>query len=86
MHKTVAVLPRLCKVFCSVNECDSFHINRNLTLIQGVLGVLETRIGSLELKIGSLESEKIITGFQKSKKIGSLESAKSCPYRTIPGT
>ena len=36
------------------------------------------RFGSLELKIGSLESAKII--------IGSLESEKSGPYKSIPGT
>jgi len=39
--------------------------------------VLGTRFGSLEFQIGSLESEKII--------IGSLESKKSGPYRSIPG-
>jgi len=38
------------------------------------------------LKIGSLESEKIIIGSLKSKKIGSLESEKSGPYRSIPST
>jgi len=36
------------------------------------------KIGSLELKIGSLESEKII--------IRSLESQKSSPCRSMPGT
>jgi len=41
-------------------------------------GVLGTPFGSLELKIGSLEPEKIING--------SLESEKSGPYRSIPGT
>jgi len=41
-------------------------------------GVLGTRFGSLELKIRSLESEKVVTG--------SLESEKSSPYRSIPGT
>jgi len=40
--------------------------------------LLGTRIGSLESKIGSLESEKFI--------IGSLESEKSGPYRSLPGT
>jgi len=39
--------------------------------------VVGTRFGSLELKIGSLESGKVI--------IGSLESEKSGPYRSIPG-
>jgi len=41
-------------------------------------GVLGTRFGSLELKIGSLKSGEIING--------SLESEKSCPYRSILGT
>jgi len=45
-------------------------------LEQVLYGVLRTRFGSLELKIGSLESEII----------GSLESEKSGPYRSIPGT
>jgi len=45
-----------------------------------------TRFGSLELKIGSLESEKIIIESLKSEKSGSLESEKSSPYRSIPGT
>jgi len=49
-------------------------------------GVLGTPFGSLELKIGSLESEKIINGSLESEKIGSLESHKSGPYRSIPGT
>ena len=40
--------------------------------------MLGTRFESLELKIGSQESEKII--------IGPLESEKSGPYRSIPGT
>ena len=34
---------------------------------------------------GSLESEKIIIGSPKSEKIGSLESEKFGPYRSIPG-
>jgi len=38
------------------------------------------------LKIRSLESEKIIVGFLGSEKIGSLESEKPGPYRSIPGT
>jgi len=45
---------------------------------------LGTRFGSLEFQIGSLESEKIIIGYLKSEKIGSLESEKSSPYRSIP--
>jgi len=49
-------------------------------------GVLGTRIGSLEFQIGFLESEKIIIGSLKSEKIGSLETEKSGPYRSIPGT
>ena len=40
--------------------------------------------GSLDLKIRSLESEKIIIGCLESEKIGSLESEKSSPYRSIP--
>ena len=51
-----------------------------------VKGVLGTQIGSLELKIGSLESEKIVIGSLKSEKIGFLESDKSGPYKSIPGT
>jgi len=35
------------------------------------------------LKIGSLESEKIIIGSQELEKIGSVESGKSGPYRSI---
>jgi len=38
------------------------------------------------LKIESLESGKIIIGPPESKKIGSLESEKSGPYKSIPGT
>jgi len=38
------------------------------------------------LKIGSLESEKIIIGSLESGKIGYLESEKSVPCRSIPGT
>jgi len=34
----------------------------------------------------SLESEKIIIGSRELDKIGSLESEKSGPYRSIPGT
>jgi len=49
-------------------------------------GVLGTRIGSLELKTGSLESENIIIGSLESRIIGSLQSEKSGPYRSIPGT
>ena len=41
-------------------------------------GVSGTQFGSLKLKIGSLESKQII--------IGSLESEKSGPYRSIPDT
>jgi len=49
-------------------------------------GILGTRIGSLDLKIGSLESAKIIIRSLESEKIGSPESDKSGPYRSIPGT
>jgi len=35
------------------------------------------------LKIGSLESEKIIIGSLELEKIGSVESEKSGPYRSI---
>jgi len=38
------------------------------------------------VKIGSLESEKIIIGSLESEKIGTLESKKSGPYSSIPGT
>jgi len=38
------------------------------------------------LKIGSLESEKIIIWSLESEKIRSLESEKSGPYKSIPGT
>jgi len=41
---------------------------------------------SEKIVIGSLKSEKIVIGSLKSEKIGSLESAKSGPYRSIPGT
>ena len=40
----------------------------------------------IELKIGTLESAKIIIGSLKSEKIGFLESDKSGPNRSIPGT
>jgi len=49
-------------------------------------GVSGTRFGSLEFQIGSLESEKIIIGSLESDKIGSLESEKSGPCRSIPVT
>jgi len=56
--------------------CDDSNLHISISgFFQGVLG---TRFGSLELQIGSLESAKII--------IGSLESEKSGPYRSIPGT
>jgi len=41
---------------------------------------------SQELKIRSLEAAKIIIGSLESKKIESLESEKSGPYRFILGT
>jgi len=41
---------------------------------------------SLELKMGSLDSEKIFIGSLKSEKIWSLQSEKSGPYMSIPGT
>jgi len=44
------------------------------------------RIYALGTRFGSLESEKIIIGSPESKKIGSLESEKSGPYRFISGT
>jgi len=51
-----------------------------LSLNQGFFkGVLGTQFGSQEFQIGSLESEKIII-------IGSLESEKSGPYRSKPGS
>jgi len=37
-------------------------------------------------RFGSQESEKMIIGSLKSEKIESLESEKSGPYRSIPGT
>ena len=37
-------------------------------------------------QIGSLLSEKIIIGSLKPEKIGSLESEKSGPYRSKPGS
>jgi len=46
--------------------------------MQVFYGVLGTRFGSLELKIRSVEPQKVI--------IRSLESKKSGPYRSIPGT
>jgi len=57
-----------------------------LTLKQGFIRCFRDAIRGLGLKIGSLESDKIIIGFLKSGKIGSLESEKSSPYRSIPGT
>jgi len=48
--------------------------------------LLGTRFGSLEFQIGSLESEKIIIGSLKPEKIGYLESKKSGPCGSIPGT
>jgi len=48
-----------------------------------VLGFL---MGFARISNRALESEKIIIGFLKSEKIGSLESEKSGPYRSIPGT
>jgi len=36
--------------------------------------------------IGFLKSEKIIIGFLNSEKIGSLESEKSGPYKSKPGS
>jgi len=38
------------------------------------------------LKIGSLESANIIIECLETEKIGSLESEKSGPYRSKPGT
>jgi len=58
-------------------------VNGATSVFQGVLG---TRFGSLELQIGSLESEKINIGSLKSEKIGSLESEKSGPYKSKPGS
>jgi len=58
----------------------------NLFLIRFFLSILGTRFGSLEFQIWSLESEKIIIRSLKSERIGSLESEKSGPYRSIPGT
>ena len=55
----------------------------NTRVFKGVLG---TRFRSLEFQIGSLESEKIIIGSLKSEKIGSLESEKSSPCGSIPGS
>jgi len=49
-------------------------------------GVLGARFGSLELKIGSLKSEKIISGSLELERIGSVESEKSGPYRSILGS
>jgi len=49
-------------------------------------GFLRTRIEYPEFQIGSLESGKIIIWSLKSEKIESLESEKSDPYRSIPGT
>jgi len=49
-------------------------------------GVIGSSFGSLELKIGCLESEILIIGSIESEKIRSLESEKSGPYRSIPGT
>jgi len=58
----------------------------NLFLIRFFLSILGTQFGSLEFQIWSLESEKIIIRSLKSERIGSLESEKSGPYRSIPGT
>jgi len=47
---------------------------------------LGTPFGSLGFQIRSLESKKIIFGPLKSEKIGSLESEKLDPNKSIPGT
>jgi len=46
-------------------------LKKTNNVIRVFKGVLGTRFGSLEF--GPLESEKIIIGFQKSEKIGSLQ-------------
>ena len=53
---------------------------------RGFWDVSETRFRSIELIIGSLESQKIIIGSLEAEKIGSSESEKSGPYRSIPDT
>jgi len=65
----------------------------NLRYCQVFLGALGTRVGSLELKIGSLESENYHpvprmreNQVPRIRKIGSLESEKLSPYKSIPGT
>ena len=63
--------------------CEQIVLLLAFTAFKDVLG---TRFGSLALKIVSLESEKIIIGYLESEKIGSPESEKSGPYRSIPGT
>ena len=57
-------------------HCVLFLPEETLIISGFFKGVLGTRFGSLELKIGFLETEKI----------WSLESEKSGPYRSIPGT
>jgi len=73
---------------------NTMHIKMPSNLLLALLrgraaffqGILGTRFGSLELKIGSLKWKKIIIGYQELEKIGSLESEKSGPYRSISGT
>ena len=57
-----------------------------LPAIRVFLSCFRKPIRALESKIGSLELEKIIIGSLDSEKIESLESEKSGPYRSIPGT
>jgi len=66
--------------FFQNNQFDRILVYSEEYILKQVLvkGVSGTRFGSIELKIGSLESAKII--------IGSIESDKSGPCRSIPGT
>jgi len=50
------------------------------------LNLLRVFKGVLGIRFGSLESTKVILGFLESEKIGSQESEKSGPYRSILGT
>jgi len=76
----VATNGRDCCVFVTSRSGVYFH-----TGLSQSPGEYRTRFGSLELKIGSLESAKIIIRSQESEKIGSLETKKSGPFRSIPG-
>jgi len=67
-------------------HCVLFLPEETLIISGFFKGVLGTRFGSLELKIGFLETEKVIIRSLESEKIWSLESEKSGPYRSIPGT